>query len=57
MDDAVRALAKAAGVAVDWIDAADQPQRVSIGSLRRVLDGLGYPAHVFWAGGGQDTFP
>jgi 4-alpha-glucanotransferase len=43
VDDAVRALAKAAGVAVDWIDAADQPQRVSIGSLRRVLDGLGYP--------------
>jgi 4-alpha-glucanotransferase len=43
MDDAVRALAKAAGVAVDWIDAADQPQRVSIGSLRRILDGLGYP--------------
>jgi hypothetical protein len=43
VDDAVRALAKAAGVAVDWIDAADRPQRVSIGSLRRVLDGLGYP--------------
>ena len=43
VDDAVRALAKAAGVAVDWIDAADQPQRVSIGSLRRILDGLGYP--------------
>ena len=43
MDDAVRGLAKAAGIAVDWIDAADQPQRVSIGSLRRILDGLGYP--------------
>jgi 4-alpha-glucanotransferase len=43
MDDAVRGLAKAAGIAVDWIDAAGQPQRVSIGSLRRILDGLGYP--------------
>jgi len=43
VDDAVNALAKEAGIAVDWIDASDQPQRVSIGSLRRVLDGLGYP--------------
>ena len=25
------------------IDAADRPQRVSVGSLRRVLDALGYP--------------
>jgi 4-alpha-glucanotransferase len=43
MDDAVRALAREAGIAVDWIDAAGRPQRVSVGSLRRVLDALGYP--------------
>lgn len=43
MDDAVRALAEEAGIAVDWIDAADRPQRVSVGSLRAILDALGYP--------------
>jgi 4-alpha-glucanotransferase len=44
VDDAVRALAKEAGIAVDWIDAADRPQRVSVGSLRHLLDALGYPS-------------
>ena len=28
MDDAIRELAREAGIATDWIDAADQPQRV-----------------------------
>ncbi|UYN95542.1 MAG: 4-alpha-glucanotransferase [Enhydrobacter sp.] len=40
-DEAVHALARDAGVAVDWIDAAGRPQRVSIGSLRRILEALG----------------
>lgn len=43
MDEALRVLARAAGIAVDWIDAADRPQQVSIGSLRSILDALGYP--------------
>lgn len=43
MDDAVRTLAREAGIAVDWTDAADRPQRVSVGSLRNILQALGYP--------------
>ena len=43
MDDAIRELAHAAGIAVDWTDAADRPQRVSIGSLRAILAAVGYP--------------
>jgi hypothetical protein len=33
--------ARAAGIAVDWIDAANQPQRVAIPSLTRILESLG----------------
>src|SRR5262245_3905286 len=44
VDDAVRALAREAGIAVDWIDAADRPQRVTVGTLRRILDALGFPS-------------
>ena len=29
-DDAILRRARAAGIAVDWIDASDQPQRVSL---------------------------
>ena len=43
MDDAVRQLAREAGIATDWVDAADRPQRVAIGSLRSILVALGYP--------------
>ena len=43
MDDAIRELAREAGIATDWIDAAERPQRVSIGSLRAILAALGYP--------------
>ena len=43
VDDAVRELAREAGIATDWIDAAERPQRVSIGSLRSILAALGYP--------------
>jgi 4-alpha-glucanotransferase len=39
-DEAVRARARAAGIAVDWIDASNRPQRVSIESLSRILDAL-----------------
>jgi 4-alpha-glucanotransferase len=39
----VRALARDAGIEVDWIDAADEPQRVAVGSLRRMVEALGYP--------------
>ncbi|SKA30492.1 4-alpha-glucanotransferase [Enhydrobacter aerosaccus] len=41
-DEAVRTLAQQVGLAVDWIDAADQPQRVSVPSLLRLLEALGY---------------
>jgi 4-alpha-glucanotransferase len=37
-------LAAEAGLSVDWTDANDRPQRVSPDVLRKVLDGLGYPA-------------
>ena len=40
MDDAVRELAREAGIANDWIDAADKPQRVSIETLRSILAAL-----------------
>jgi 4-alpha-glucanotransferase len=43
-DEAVRALAREAGVAVEWTDAADQPQVVSLDVLRRMLAVLGLPA-------------
>ena len=42
-DEAVRTLARRAGIAVDWVDAAGDPQRVSIPSLKGVLAGLGAP--------------
>jgi 4-alpha-glucanotransferase len=41
VDDAVRELARDAGIASDWIDAADRPQRVAIEPLRAVLSALG----------------
>jgi len=44
VDDAVRTLAREAGILVDWTDAASRPQRVSVTSLRRILDALGYPS-------------
>lgn len=37
-------LAGLAGLAVDWVDANGQPQRVSPETLRAVLAGLGHPA-------------
>ena len=43
MDDAIRALARDAGIAIDWVDATDRPQRVTIGSLRSILSALGLP--------------
>jgi 4-alpha-glucanotransferase len=42
-DTAIRQLAQQAGIAVDWIDAADQPQQVSVPSLVRLLTALGFP--------------
>ncbi|HYC66077.1 MAG TPA: 4-alpha-glucanotransferase [Reyranellaceae bacterium] len=39
-DDAVRAQARRAGLAIDWVDSADQPQRVSVESLRLILEAL-----------------
>jgi 4-alpha-glucanotransferase len=39
-DETVRDLASRAGIAVDWIDANNRPQRVSANSLRRILDAL-----------------
>lgn len=43
-DDAVRALARRAGIAVDWTDAAGGAQRVSIPSLTKILTALGLPS-------------
>jgi 4-alpha-glucanotransferase len=43
VDDDVRALASAVGIANDWIDANDQPQRVAIRTLRTLLRALGFP--------------
>jgi 4-alpha-glucanotransferase len=39
-DDAILQRARAAGIAVDWIDASDRPRRVSTASLQRILDAL-----------------
>src|SRR3954464_4021569 len=40
-DEAILQRAREAGIAVDWTDAASRPQRVSIASLKRILDALG----------------
>jgi len=40
-DETILAQAGKAGIAIDWTDANGQPQRVSIASLRRILDALG----------------
>ena len=39
-DEAIHQLARKAGIAVDWIDANDRPQRVSANSLWRILAAL-----------------
>ena len=47
-EEAIRDRARRAGIAIDWIDADDQPRRVSANSLKRILDALGYdgkPCH------------
>ncbi|GAB3486141.1 4-alpha-glucanotransferase [Azotobacter salinestris] len=43
-DERLRTLAAAAGIAVDWVDADGQPQKVTPEVLRRVLAGLELPA-------------
>jgi 4-alpha-glucanotransferase len=42
-DEAIRELARGAGIATDWIDATGQRRRVAIGPLRAILSALGYP--------------
>jgi len=42
-DDAIRDLARQAGIAVDWQDATGAPHQVSIGSLRHLLGALDLP--------------
>jgi len=39
-DEAILQRARAAGIAVDWVDASDRPQRVPVASLQRILDAL-----------------
>ena len=39
-DEAILQRARAAGIAVDWIDASNRPQRVATASLERILDAL-----------------
>jgi 4-alpha-glucanotransferase len=41
-DDAVRAKARTAGIAVDWVDSNDQPRRVSTAALERILAALDF---------------
>jgi 4-alpha-glucanotransferase len=43
VDEAVRELARAAGILTDWVDSSDQPQQVGIGTLRAVLSAVGLP--------------
>jgi 4-alpha-glucanotransferase len=43
VDEAVRELARDAGIANDWTDAADRPQRVSVETLRSILTALDLP--------------
>jgi 4-alpha-glucanotransferase len=43
-DDQVLDLACRAGIAVEWTNAADEPQRVAPDVLRRLLDALGLPS-------------
>ena len=43
-DEALRDLARRAGIAVEWQDYARRPHVVSSDSLRRILDALGLPA-------------
>lgn len=45
-DDRLRALAAAAGIAVDWQDAFGKPQVVTPDTLRAVLAALGLPART-----------
>ena len=43
-DEAVRDLARRAGIAVEWQDFAGRPQVVAPDVLRRILDALGLPS-------------
>ena len=45
-DQAVLDLARAAGFAVDWVDALGMPRHVELDSLRHLLKGLGLPAET-----------
>lgn len=45
-DDALKRLARAAGVSIDWTDASGRPHEVKPETLRAVLNGLGYPANT-----------
>jgi 4-alpha-glucanotransferase len=46
VDDAVRELAREAGIASEWTDAADKPQRVSVETLRSILTALELPCET-----------
>ena len=41
-DEALKALAQRAGMALKWRDYADKPHTVSIETIRRVLSALGF---------------
>ena len=45
-DDALRRLARAAGLYVDWTDANGRPHEVKPDTLRAVLAALGHPAET-----------
>ena len=42
-EQAVRARAREAGLAIDWVDAMGRPQQVKTEALRRILDSLDVP--------------
>jgi 4-alpha-glucanotransferase len=41
-DEALKAVARRAGIALEWRDYADRPHTVSIGTVRRILSALGF---------------
>ena len=45
-DETVRALARRAGLAVEWRDYGNKPHRVSMESLRRILSAMGLPCET-----------
>ena len=46
MDQAVYDLARRAGIAIEWLDYAERPHRVSLDTIRHILTALGLPCET-----------